>query len=96
MVSIEKNFRAKLKEYTESKLTQKEILFSEETERMQFLADYCCVEQWKLNGLSSDSYFIENAIAINHSKRYVNAQVPFDVYMCLHLQFQSLWKHNEM
>ena len=52
-------------------MAQKEILFSEESERMQFLADYCCVEQWKLNGLSSDSYFIENAIAINHSKRYI-------------------------
>jgi hypothetical protein len=58
-----------MKEYITTKLTQKEIPYSDEAERIQFLADYCCVEQWKLNGLSSDHYFIENAIAINHSKR---------------------------
>ena len=63
--------RAQLKEYTATKLTQKEIPFSEEEERLQFLTDYCCIEQWKTNGLSSDNYFVENAIAINNCKRRV-------------------------
>ena len=63
------HFRIGLKEYMASKLTQKEIPFSEEEEGLQFLTDYCCVEQWKMNGLSSDYYFIENAVAINHCSR---------------------------
>ena len=46
-----------------------EIACSDANEIIKSMVDYTCLEQWKQSGLSTDDFFMQNAIALTSTKR---------------------------
>ena len=63
-------FRRVLKKYVAEQLEVNEIQVSDIEETVHSMIDYTKLEQWKFSGLSADSFFLENAIALTNTKRY--------------------------
>ena len=45
------------------------ISCSDTSEIVKSMVDYTCLEQWKQSGLSTDDFFLQNAIALTSTKR---------------------------
>ena len=61
--------REVLKNYIDVKMKEGEIACSDANEIIKSMVDYTCLEQWKQSGLSTDDFFMQNAIALTSTKR---------------------------
>ena len=50
-------------------MTDGNISCSDTDEIVKSMVDYTCLEQWKQSGLSTDDFFLQNAIALTSTKR---------------------------
>ena len=61
--------REVLKNYIDVKMKEGEIACSDANEIIKSMVDYTGLEQWKQSGLSTDDFFMQNAIALTSTKR---------------------------
>ena len=62
-------FREALKNYIDEKMKDGNIACSDANEIVKSMVDYTCLEQWKTSGLSTDDFFLQNAIALTSTQR---------------------------
>ena len=62
-------FRERLKQFIDKKMEEGSISCSDTSEIVRSMVDYTCLEQWKQSGLSTDDFFLQNAIALTSTKR---------------------------
>ena len=62
-------FREVLKDYIDEKMKDGNIACSDANEIVKSMVDYTCLEQWKTSGLSTDDFFLQNAIALTSTQR---------------------------
>ena len=63
------NLREYLKNFIEEKMKDGNISRSDTNEIIKSMVDYTLLEQWKQSGLSTDDFFLQNAIALISTKR---------------------------
>ena len=61
--------RERLKQFIDQKMEEGNISCSDTSEIVRSMVDYTCLEQWKQSGLSTDDFFLQNAIALTSTKR---------------------------
>ena len=65
-----KTSREKLKNFIDRKMSEGNISCSDTSEIVKSMVDYTCMEQWKQSGLSTDDFFLQNAIALTATKSW--------------------------
>ena len=69
LISCIRSFREILKSFIDEKMKEGGIACSETKKIVKSMVEYTALEQWKQSGLSTDDFFMQNAVALTSTKR---------------------------